>query len=71
MSWAEKMAVWKRHRRYNLILSGLFMVSFMGTLLWYTRKRLSQIATDRDLAIAVGAILVMGLCLYLAQNLID
>jgi len=71
MTWEEKMALWKLHRRYNFILGSIFLVTFLGSItrcIWrYTQGHASWM----DLAISVGVIVVMGICLYLAQNLMD
>lgn len=71
MSWSEKMAIWKRHRRYSFILALLFTISFVASLAWYTKRYLSGTATITDLILSIAIVVVMGLCLYLAQNLID
>lgn len=71
MSWDEKMALWERHRKINFVLGCIFMCSFLGSLGWYIRGEVKGTAGTHDLAITVVVVVVMGLCLYLARNLID
>ncbi|MGI6164040.1 MAG: hypothetical protein ACOYEQ_08980 [Bacillota bacterium] len=71
MSWDEKMAMWQRHRKINLVLGSIFIVCFLGSLMWYIRGRVLDTAGRYDLAISIGIIAIMAVCLYAARNLMD
>jgi len=71
MSWDEKMALWERHKKINFVLGCIFVCSFLGSLAWYVRGEVKGTAGAYDLIIAIGVVSVMGLCLYLARNLMD
>ena len=64
MSWDEKMAIWHRHRKISTVLTFIYLVCFVGSLLWVVNN-----SAD---AKVVGAFnVIMLVCLFIARFLMD
>ncbi|HHY11371.1 MAG TPA: hypothetical protein GX529_01955 [Firmicutes bacterium] len=64
MSWDEKMAIWHRHRKINIVLSCIYLACFIGSLLWV-------IKTGRDGKILGVFNVIMIVCICIAMFLMD
>lgn len=64
MSWDEKMELWQRHRRVNIILSCIYVACFIGSFLWVLK-------TGRDAKILIVLNIIMLACIVTAMFLMD
>ncbi|HAF66190.1 MAG: hypothetical protein WBL52_06505 [Bacillota bacterium] len=64
MSWEEKMAIWHKHRRINIVLSCIYIACFLGSLLWVVK-------TGRDAKILGLLNIIMFACIFAAMFLLD
>lgn len=64
MSWEEKMAIWRKHRKINIFLSCVYLACFVGSLLWVVK-------TGRDAKVLALLNIVMFGCIYAAMFLLD
>ncbi len=69
MTWEEKMALWKHHRKMSFLLGGIFIVAFIGSMVWFIHK---GIFLERKALFLAPVILVtMGICLFVGHRLMD
>ncbi len=64
MSWDEKMAIWRRHKKINAILAGIFVFCFIASFMW-------ALKTAIDIRIVIAFNVIMFSCLYAARYLME
>jgi predicted acyltransferase len=64
MSWEEKMALWRKHRKINIVLSCIYVACFLGSFLWVVK-------TGRDAKLLGLLNLIMLACILAAMFLMD
>ncbi len=71
LPWEEKMSIWRRHKRYSMILGFLWLSTFLGSATWWFSKYAAGGAGLRELGIVLACATVMGFILSLAGRLME